>query len=143
MSGLNFTLSKVTSFLPDNLSDPKKLYAGQRHSHEFSGNDQMQMVLNTEEFLEVALESWSEWDLNPRPLNSVQTLKLYIHIYMYFKYFAYIIYTETFYGETASDFVISRYLLLLPSIVILDLFLNEVASNAFKGALFWKILLPQ
>ena len=57
MSGLNFTLSKVTSFLPDNLSEPKKLYAGQRHSHEFSGNDQMQMVFNTEEFLEVALES--------------------------------------------------------------------------------------
>ena len=23
---------------------------------------------------EVAIESWSEWDLNPRPLNSVQTL---------------------------------------------------------------------
>ena len=26
------------------------------------------------EFLEVAIESWSEWDLNPRPLNSVQML---------------------------------------------------------------------
>ena len=25
------------------------------------------------EFLEVAIESWLEWDLNPRPLNSVQT----------------------------------------------------------------------
>ena len=23
---------------------------------------------------EVAIESWPEWDLNPRPLNSVQTL---------------------------------------------------------------------
>ena len=57
MSSLNFTLSKVTSFLPDNLSEPKKLYASQRHSHEFSGNNQMQMVFNTEEFLEVALES--------------------------------------------------------------------------------------
>ena len=25
-------------------------------------------------FFEVAIESWSEWDLNPRPPNSVQTL---------------------------------------------------------------------
>ena len=25
-------------------------------------------------FSEVAIESWPEWDLNPRPLNSVQTL---------------------------------------------------------------------
>ena len=25
-------------------------------------------------FFEVAIESWPEWDLNPRPLNSVQTL---------------------------------------------------------------------
>ena len=32
------------------------------------------MVLTTEGFLEVAIESWPEWDLNPRPLNSVQTL---------------------------------------------------------------------
>ena len=32
------------------------------------------MVFTTEEFLEVAVESWPEWDLNPRPLNSVQTL---------------------------------------------------------------------
>ena len=27
-----------------------------------------------EGFFEVAIEGWSEWDLNPRPLNSVQTL---------------------------------------------------------------------
>ena len=26
------------------------------------------------DFLEVAIESWSEWDLNPQPLNSVQML---------------------------------------------------------------------
>ena len=26
------------------------------------------------DFLEVAIESWSEWDLNPRPLNSVHML---------------------------------------------------------------------
>ena len=35
----------------------------------------MQVVFNTAEVLEVALERWSEWDLNTRPLNSVQTLK--------------------------------------------------------------------
>ena len=28
----------------------------------------------TERFLQVAIESWPEWGLNPRPLNSVQTL---------------------------------------------------------------------
>ena len=28
----------------------------------------------TDGFFEVAIESWSEWDLNPQPLNSVQTL---------------------------------------------------------------------
>ena len=34
------------------------------------------MVFTTEGFLEVqvAIESWSKWDLNPRPLNSIQTL---------------------------------------------------------------------
>ena len=32
------------------------------------------MVFITEGFFEVAIESWPEWDLNPRPLNSVQTL---------------------------------------------------------------------
>ena len=32
------------------------------------------MVFTTEALLEVAIESWSEWDLNPRPLYSVQTL---------------------------------------------------------------------
>ena len=32
------------------------------------------MVFTTEEFLEVAIESWPEWDLNPRPLNSVQNV---------------------------------------------------------------------
>ena len=29
------------------------------------------MVFTTEGFLEVATESWPEWDLNARPLNSV------------------------------------------------------------------------
>ena len=32
------------------------------------------MIFTTERFFEVAIESWREWDLNPRPLNSVQTL---------------------------------------------------------------------
>ena len=32
------------------------------------------MAFITEWFLEAAIESWPEWDLNPRPLNSVQTL---------------------------------------------------------------------
>ena len=32
------------------------------------------MVFITEGFFEVAIESWPEWDLNSRPLNSVQTL---------------------------------------------------------------------
>ena len=32
------------------------------------------MVFITEGFFEVAIESWHEWDLNPRPLSSVQTL---------------------------------------------------------------------
>ena len=32
------------------------------------------MVFTTEGFLEVAIGSWSEWYLNPRPLNFVQTL---------------------------------------------------------------------
>ena len=32
------------------------------------------MIFTTEGFLEVAIESWPEWDLNPRTLNSVQRL---------------------------------------------------------------------
>ena len=32
------------------------------------------MVCTTEGLFEVAIESWPEWHLNPRPLNSVQTL---------------------------------------------------------------------
>ena len=31
-------------------------------------------IFTTEGLFEVAIESWPEWDLNPRPLNSVQTL---------------------------------------------------------------------
>ena len=29
------------------------------------------MVFTTEGFFEIATESWPEWDLNPRPLNSI------------------------------------------------------------------------
>ena len=32
------------------------------------------MVLTTDGLFEVAIESWPEWDLNPRPLYSVQAL---------------------------------------------------------------------
>ena len=32
------------------------------------------MVFTTEGLFEVAIESWPEWDLNPRSLKSVQTL---------------------------------------------------------------------
>ena len=34
----------------------------------------MYMVFTTDGFFEVAIESWPEWDLNPRPVNSVKTL---------------------------------------------------------------------
>ena len=34
----------------------------------------MYMVFTTEGFLEVPIESLPEWDLNPRSLNSAQTL---------------------------------------------------------------------
>ena len=34
----------------------------------------LKMVFTTAEFSEVAIESWPEWYLNPRPLNSVQKL---------------------------------------------------------------------
>ena len=64
MSCLKLTLPDVTSSLPDILSGLKKVYSGH-----------MQMVFSTEEFLKVAIESLSEWDLNPWPLNSLHTLK--------------------------------------------------------------------
>ena len=32
------------------------------------------MEFTTDRFFEVALESWPEWDLKPRQLNSIQTL---------------------------------------------------------------------
>ena len=33
------------------------------------------IVFSTDGFFEVAIESWPEWDLDPRPLNSIQTLQ--------------------------------------------------------------------
>ena len=33
------------------------------------------MLFTTEGLLEVAIESWPDWDLNPQPLNFVQTLE--------------------------------------------------------------------
>ena len=33
------------------------------------------MVFTTEGLLEVAIESWPEWDLNPRPVSSIGQLK--------------------------------------------------------------------
>ena len=44
------------------------------------------MVFTTEGFLEVAIESYPEWDLNPRPLNSVHYIYIYIYIYIYLIY---------------------------------------------------------
>ena len=35
----------------------------------------MQIYIYIYIYIFVAIESWPEWDLNPRPLNSVQTLK--------------------------------------------------------------------
>ena len=32
------------------------------------------MAFTTDRLFEVAIESWHEWDMNPRPLNSVQTV---------------------------------------------------------------------
>ena len=37
-------------------------------------NELIHMVFTTEGFFKVAIENWPEWDLNPRPLNSTQTL---------------------------------------------------------------------
>ena len=40
------------------------------------------MVFTTEGLFEVAIESWPEGDLNPRPLTTV----LYVYIYIYIIY---------------------------------------------------------
>ena len=42
------------------------------------------MVFITEGFFEVAIESWPEWDLNPRPLKQKRKkIIIYIYIYIY------------------------------------------------------------
>ena len=43
-------------------------------SHECSGMSWYIWYSPLKDSFEVAIESWSEWDLNPRPLNSVQML---------------------------------------------------------------------
>ena len=62
------------------------------------------MVFTTEGLFEVAKESWPEWDLNPRPLNSVQTL--YVHIYVLY---IHILYSSPFHLATAQ----SQYLMMI------------------------------
>ena len=50
------------------------------------------MVFTTEGLFEVATESWPEWDLNPQPLNFIETLyptKLSGHIYIYIYIYIY------------------------------------------------------
>ena len=41
------------------------------------------MVFITEAFFEVALESWPEWDLNPRPYIYHICMHIYIWKYIY------------------------------------------------------------
>ena len=57
---------------------------------------------------------------------------MYIHVIMY----SYILYMYIY-----NLLTVKEPLILLSS--NLDLFLNEVASNVFKGALLWKTLSPQ
>ena len=40
--------------------------------------ESIRMVFTTEGFLKVVIESWPEWDLNPRTLNSVQNPKIFV-----------------------------------------------------------------
>ena len=58
------------------------------------------MVFTTDGFFEVAIESWPEWDLDPRPLNSVRTqsqlctatpISSFVQCHISFRLFAFII----------------------------------------------------
>ena len=49
------------------------IYIIYREIHRYVDID-IDMVFTTVGFFEVAIESWPEWDLNPRLLNSVQML---------------------------------------------------------------------
>ena len=113
----------VTSLLPENLPGLKNIYSGLRELHELTENEQMQIVFTTKQFLEVAIESWSKWDLNPRPLNSAQT-----HIYIYNKY----MYINYIY------LVMSRYLLLLSSIVTWIIFWIKLLQTPLMVPYFEK-----
>ena len=80
------------------------------------GNEQMQMVFTNDEFLEVAIERWSEWDLNPRPLNSVQWLKptvsLYTYISIYLSISPYIYFLHIYKSIAAKEPLILSYLVI-------------------------------
>ena len=43
----------------------------------------MQIVFTTEDFLEIPIKNWSQWNLNPRPLNELSGHDMYMHIYIY------------------------------------------------------------
>ena len=47
------------------------------------------VVFTTEGILQVAIESWPEWDLKPRPL-IYYIYAIYIYIYMIYNIFIYI-----------------------------------------------------
>ena len=73
------------------------------------------MVFTTEGFLEVAIESWPEWDLNPRPLNSVQIyicIYIYIHIYIHIYIYIYRV-TNSKIWMHISGFLVDKYKKLL------------------------------
>ena len=45
------------------------------------------VVFTTEGILQVAIESWPEWDLKPRPLiYYIYAIYMYIYIYIYMIY---------------------------------------------------------
>ena len=58
------------------------------------------MLFTTERFLEVAIESRPEWDLNPRPLGN----DIYIYIYIINIYIIYICYIYIIYIYTSVEF---------------------------------------
>ena len=83
-------------FYPTTCLGSKKIMAKPEAITWVCRNEQLQIMFTTEEFLQVAIESWSEWNLNPRPMNSVHTLnpteliRHYLYIYIYIYIFIYI-----------------------------------------------------
>ena len=99
----------------------------------------MQMVFTTEQFLKVAVESWSESYLNLRPLNSVQTLKptelsghyiiivcLYRYMYMYTS-----IYIHT--CNTCMHYIYTLYTLYIHACFISINFISNVRLKLAKN----------